>query len=450
MGWGVRIIRRRRINVCKGNILSEKTFKKGIHPPHKKETSECALRVCPAPEILYIPLGQHIGKPAVPVVEVGDSVKAGTLIGRADGAVSSNVFSSASGTVIGIEKRKTPAGACLHAVIKNDGLYETEGLPPMNGRDRSALLQRLFDAGLVGMGGAGFPSHVKYAPKSPVDTFIINGAECEPYITCDYRLLYEKTEYVLRGAAVLAEILGLKEFYVGIEDNKPAAVDAVTRAAFELKINAKTVVLKSKYPQGAEKQLIYAVTGRKVPPGKLPADVGVVVGNVHTAYAVYLATEENTPLYARALTVAGDVETPSNLWVRTGTLFSDCAEFCGGVKPDCAKTLSGGPMMGVALDSLDYSVGKTTGALLFLSAADANLEKPGPCINCARCAAACPMNLMPMYIDAYALHGNFEQAKRYGALNCIECGCCAFSCPAKRPIVQSVKLAKRKIKELGL
>lgn len=430
--------------------MKTSTFKHGIHVPHNKKTEHSPLVDCPTPNTVYIPLAQHIGKPAKPCVEAGDKVKAGTLIGVADGFVSANVFSSVSGTVKAVERRKTPTGHCDHVVIENDGLYDTEFLPPLADRSRDSVLARLKDAGIVGMGGAGFPSHVKYAPKTPVDCFIINAAECEPFITCDYRLLIEHTESVLKGANILAELLGLDRFYIGIEDNKPQAISEIERVCGEYKIPATVVVCKSKYPQGAEKQLIYSVTKRKVPTGGLPADVGVVVGNVHTAFAVYEAVEKNIPLFRRAMTVTGDIAEPKNMWVRTGTLYSDCISFCGGVPSDSVKTISGGPMMGFALDDTAYSVTKTSGALLFLNEADANTKKPQPCINCGKCAGACPMKLMPMYIDAYTLRGDYGAAKRYGALNCIECGCCAFTCPAKRPIVQSVKLAKRKIKEMGL
>lgn len=431
-------------------MLAIKSFKKGIHPPHNKLTDTSPLADIPAPETVYIPLSQHIGKPAAAVVAVGDAVKAGTLIGAADGFVSANIFSSVSGTVKAIVKRKTVTGACEHVVIENDGKYETQTLPPIDVEDRDAILGRIKEAGLVGMGGAGFPSHVKYSPKKPIDKFIINGAECEPYITCDYRLLIERTREVLFGAKLLAKVLGLDRFDIGIEDNKPYAIDTVHRVAEENGIPVRTTILKSKYPQGAEKQLIYAVTGRKVPCGGLPADVGVVVGNVHTAYALYEAAVLGKPLYARALTVSGDINKQGNFFVRTGTLYSDVVEHCGGMISDCVKIVSGGPMMGIALPGLDYSITKTSGSLLFLNGSDANVSQPKPCINCGKCARACPMNLMPMYIDAYTLNGDYSTAKKYGALNCIECGCCAYTCPAKRPIVQSVKLCKRKIKELGL
>lgn len=431
--------------------MAARTFKKGIRVPHNKRSRALELEECPTPDTVYIPLAQHIGKPAQATVAVGDKVKAGTLIGRADGFVSANVFSSVSGTVKAIERHKTPTGSCEHVVIVNDGKYEAQTLPQMTDFDKDSLLARIKDAGLVGMGGAGFPSHVKYAPKNPVDAFIINGAECEPYITCDFRLLVECTKEVLKGAGYLAKVLGVNKILFGIEDNKPDAVDAVKAAADVIDLAVEVVELKSKYPQGAEKQLIYAVTGRKVPPGKLPADVGAVVGNVHTAYSMYDAVENNTPLYRRALTVCGGgVNKNANMWVRTGTKYSDCVEFCGGINEDCVKLISGGPMMGFALNDLNYSVTKTSGSILALGRAEANTLQPSACINCSKCAKACPMNLMPMYIDLYTRKADYATAKKYGALNCIECGCCAFTCPAKRPIVQSVRLCKNKIRELKI
>ncbi len=424
------------------------TFKKGISVPHNKRTENRPLEECVTPEKVCIPLSQHIGKPAVACVAPGDRVKAGSVIGRADGFVSAAVFSSVSGEVLSVTRHKTPTGTCEHITIANDGKYDEVKLAPLKDRSRDALLAAISEAGLVGMGGAGFPSHVKYQPKKPVDTFILNAAECEPYITCDYRLLVEHAEEVIRGAAMLTDVLGLKSFHIGIEDNKPEAVTALSKAVDTVHANCEITVLESKYPQGAEKQLIYAVTGRKVPTGALPADVGAVVGNVHTAYSMFDAVENRNPLYRRALTVGGGaIAEAKNLWVRTGTAYSHLEEVCGGAKDGCAKILSGGPMMGFALSDTDYYTTKTSGAILYLDGSEANTLQPGPCINCAKCARACPMNLMPMYIDAYALRGDYKNAEKYGAMNCIECGCCAYSCPAKRPIVQSVRLAKRMIRE---
>lgn len=436
---------------CGKDALKEFTFKKGIKTPHNKYTAHSPLAECPVPDTVCIPLSQHIGKPALPLVAAGDRVLAGSRIGGADGFVSADVFSSVSGVVKGIERHKTVTGFCPHVIIENDGEHRQKNFAPLKDITRESVLSRIKECGLVGMGGAGFPAHVKYAPKSHVDTFIINAAECEPFITCDYRLLIEHTNEVLSGAALLAKTLGLDEFVIGIENNKPDAIAALNSGISDLSLKCRVVVLKSKYPQGAEKQLIYAVTKRKVPLGKLPADVGVVVGNVHTAFSLHRAVYDGTPLYERALTVCGGgITEPRNLWVKTGTGMGFIAEYCGGVKDCCAKTVSGGPMMGIALYDTDYYITKTSGAILFLNTEQACADMPYACINCGKCEKACPMNLMPMYIDAYTLRGDYHTAVRYGALNCIECGCCAYSCPAKRPIVQSVKLCKIKAKELGL
>ena len=421
------------------------TFKKGIHLPHNKLTRHDGISVCDTPDVVAIPLSQHIGKPSICSVTVGDRVKAGTRIGIADGAVSADVFSSVSGVVKAIDIHKTVVASCMHVFIENDGEYEEEKLELPQELSADGIRDVLRRAGIVGMGGAGFPSAVKYSPKKPVDTFIINAAECEPYITCDDRLMIERTAEVLRGAELLARALRLDKFHVGIEDNKPDAIAALERVISCEKINAVIDILESKYPQGAEKQLIYAVTKRKVPIGGLPADIGVVVGNVHTAYSLYEAATSGTPLYARAMTVTGGVDEPKNLWVRNGTPFSYLAEKCG-VDVSVARTVCGGPMMGFALPDLDYYTTKMMDALLFLTAADANTDKPSPCINCAKCARACPMNLMPMYIDAYTQIRDYATAEKYGAKNCIECGCCSYVCPAKRPIVQSVRLCKKMLR----
>lgn len=427
-----------------------KTFKGGFHVPDNKDlTASESIKEMPIVTDYFVSLSQHIGKPAELVVNVGDTVREGQLIAKASSFVSANIHSPVCGEVVDVTKRKNAQGNVVDYVhIRSNGKQDVDLLPKLDNPTREQIVQRVGDAGIVGMGGAGFPSHVKYAPQKAVDTFILNAAECEPYITCDNRLLVEHAKEVLGGAAMLATALGLDRFFIGIEDNKTEVarmLDGIDAGGMPF----ETVLLKTKYPQGAEKQLIYAVTGRKVPRGGLPADVGAVVGNVHTAYAMYDAAVNGTPLYRRAMTVGGDVAQPKNLWVRNGTPYSVCAELCGGC-PDSVKTVSGGPMMGFALPDTDYYTTKTTGALLFLNGADANTQKPSPCINCAKCAGVCPMNLMPMYIDAYALRGDFASAKKYGALDCMECGCCAYTCPAKRPIVQSVRLAKRKIKELKI
>lgn len=426
------------------------TFKHGIHPHSFKWMTEGAqTRTMPAPATVYIPVAQHIGKPAKPVVAPGDSVKRGQLIAAAEPGLSANIFASVSGTVKAIEDRVTVTGKCLHIVIENDGAFDTVSLEPMPGDEwtKEQLLARIAECGIVGMGGAGFPTAVKLDHRTSVDTFIINAAECEPFITCDYRILLERTDDFLDGALLLAKAAGVNHVTVAVEDNKRDAAQVISDRIAENQLNAEVVIVKTKYPQGAEKQLIYAVTKRKVPVGKLPSAVGCIVCNVHTAYSTHLAVRKGQPLYERYMTVAGrGVQTPSNLLVAIGTTYADAIAFCGGDRDEVVKLISGGPMMGLAVAGAEISVTKTSGSLLLLTREEAFTDSPGPCINCGKCAKACPMLLMPMYIDACALHGDLDGAIKYGAKNCIECGCCAYVCPAKRPLVQSIRLAKKKIK----
>lgn len=428
-----------------------KTFPHGVHPSGCKSlTDKLNIREMPAPKTVYVQVAQHIGKPADPVVKAGDAVKMGQLIARAQGPVSSHIFSPCSGTVKGIEERETPGGYAPHIVIENDGEYTAQFLPKLNDPTADEIVARVIDCGIVGMGGAGFPTPVKLRPQKKVDTFIINAAECEPYITCDYRIMLEYTDQFAKGAKLLAKAMGLETVYVGIEDNKTEAINKLSQYAAQCP-GLEIVPLKTKYPQGAEKQLIYAITGRKVPCGGLPADVGVSVNNVHTALSAYLAVAEGQPLYKRVMTVTGGgIKEPANLWVSVGTLYRDIIDFCGGLSDQpTVKMINGGPMMGTAVTGAACSSTKTTSCLLLMTKDEAFTGNPGPCINCGKCARACPMSLMPMYIDAYALNGDYDNSVKYGAMNCIECGCCAYVCPAKRPLVQSIRLTKKKIKERG-
>lgn len=429
----------------------QRTFKGGIHPEGRKELTEnIAVSVMPAPNEVYIPLNQHIGKPAVPIVEVGARVSAGELIARADGAVSGNIYSSVSGVVKAIEKRVCSNGIAEHIVIENDGTGEEKRLKPLKNATSEEILSRLAEAGVVGLGGAGFPISVKLSAKAPVDTLIINGAECEPYITCDYRIMLDYTASFIEGVRLLARALSLSKAHIGIEDNKPRAIDELRTYLERSAISdVEVCVLKTKYPQGAEKQLVYAVTGRRVPLGGLPSAIGVVVSNVHTALSAYYAVEEGVPLYKRIMTVTGGgIEKPANLWVPTGTAYRDVIEYCGGLKPDkrVVKMINGGPMMGTTVAGADVATTKTTGCLLLMTDEEAFTGAPTHCINCGRCAKACPMRLMPMYIDAYTKAGDLDNAVKYGLSACIECGSCSYVCPAKRSLVQSFRLAKRKLR----
>ena len=422
-----------------------KTFRYGVHPEERKELSKNAPIAAVLPgERVAVPMSQHIGAPAEPVVKVGDRVKAGSLIGRATAIVSANVFSSVSGTVAALEMKEGVSGAkCLHVVIENDFKYEEERLAMLTDPGREEIIARAREAGIVGMGGAAFPFDVKLSVKNPVDILLINGSECEPYITCDYRLMLERAEGVVSGVKLVRKALGAKRAVIAVEANKRDAFDALQRYAAAEGI--ETALVKTKYPQGGEKQLIYALTKRKVPAGKLPGDVGCIVTNAATAYALYEAVVFGKPLYERVVTVSGlAAARPGNFSVRTGTSFKYLAERAG-IASDFVKAVQGGPMMGVSMHSLEPSVTKSSGALLLLTEGEIRAVEPTPCINCARCANVCPMSLMPMKTDALILKDKTEETKKYHPELCIECGSCAYVCPAKRPLVQSQRLAKKLI-----
>ncbi len=428
----------------------------GIHPHGKKELSKDAgIAVMPAPKTLAVALSQSIGKPSIPVVSAGDAVKAGQLIAKADGHVSANIHSPVSGKITAIEDRDSVLGVpAPHIIIENDGMGESVSLPVLKDPDGAAILKRVQEAGIVGMGGAGFPTHVKLSPPKdkPIDTLIINAAECEPYITCDYRIILEYPDRLCAGALMLAKTLGLSGAHIGIEDNKPDAISSLSAYLKNNNItNIHITALKARYPQGAEKQLIWAVKKRAVPAGGLPMDIGVIVCNAHTALSTYEAVAEGKPLYERIITVSGGgIERPGNIRVPFGTSYADIAAFCGGEKSGVLKIVNGGPMMGIAQVSREVAVNKTTSSILFLSEKEFDRHKASACINCGACARSCPMNLMPMYIDSFAIAGDFSGSKKYGAADCIECGCCTYVCPAKRPLIQSIKLAKKKIRENNL
>ncbi len=406
----------------------------------------------PYPQNLYISLSQHIGKPSIPIVAVGDVVKRGQKIAGDSSVVSASVFSPVSGKVTAIEKRPTILGKAEHIVIENDNLYTEEFLPPLQEHTAENIVNRILEAGIIGMGGAGFPTQVKLRPQEKIDTFILNAIECEPYITCDYRAMLEYTKEVVLGSILLATAVKADRVVIAIESNKPQAAKLITEYVTDNALDVDVVLCKTKYPQGAEKQLVYAVTKRKIPLGKLPSSVGCAVNNAHTALAAYRAVYEGIPCFERLMTVSGlCAKNPCNMWVANGTTYADVISHVG-ITEDVkvAKMISGGPMMGFAFLDENISTTKTSGCLLLLSEKEAFVTEPQPCINCGRCAKACPMKLMPMYIDRYALSKEYDLANKYGAMNCIECGCCSFVCPAKRTLVQSIKIAKNKIRSVGV
>lgn len=421
-------------------------FSGGVHPRDCKGlTAGKEIGVCPEPEEVYISLSQHIGAPAVPVVQAGDRVLRGQLIAKKADGLSANVYASVAGRVreigghITARGKKTP-----HIIIENDHTDESVSLSPLPDFSQQSVLSRIEEAGIVGMGGAGFPTAAKLSVGGRADILVVNGAECEPYISCDNAVMLRYTGEFLAGVRHCMTASGAQRAVIGIEKNKP---EAIARLRSNLPENVSVMPLRTRYPQGAEKQLIRSCTGRTVPEGKLPVDAGVVVVNVYTAFSVYRAVEENIPCYERIVTVSGRaVERPQNLWVKNGTLFRVLAEYCG-AKENCARIVSGGPMMGEAVFSLKECATKTVSSLLFLDETECETKIASVCIGCGKCVQACPMGLLPVYIDAAVLRKDYAEAKRCGASSCIGCGCCSYVCPANRYLVQSVKLGKKIIAE---
>ncbi|MBN2380221.1 electron transport complex subunit RsxC [candidate division WOR-3 bacterium] len=435
------------------------TFRGGIHPPEFKELAESKpIEVMPLPGKVVIPLSQHTGAPAKPVVASGDVVKTGSLIGEAAGFISASVHSSISGKVASIEPWPHPAlpFPVNSVIIESDGEdTHDDTIKARSDRQIEALSPKkikdlICNAGIVGLGGAAFPTAVKVSPPpdAKIDTLIINGAECEPFLTADDRLMRERPEGIIKGAKILARVLGLGKAYIAIEHNKPDAIKIMTETARAIWSEAEVIKVKTKYPQGAEKQLISAILKRDVPCGGLPFMVGAVVQNTGTAFAVYEALSKDKPLYERVVTVTGPgIREPKNLLVRIGTLCAELVSYCGGLKPDTNKFISGGPMMGIAQSTLDVPVIKGTSGLLFLNG-KGMLFKTSPevnCLRCGKCVGICPMRLVPCEIARMAEYEKLEEAENWGILDCMECGSCAFICPSGRRLVQWIKYGKNLI-----
>ncbi len=428
------------------------TFSGGVHPDYEKDrTKGLAIEALRAPKEAVIPLSQHIGAPAKACVEKGDEVLLGQVIGEPGGFVSQFIHASVSGKVTAVEPRIGAAGVpILSVVIENDGEDREIGYRGIGDAWQSSgpdeLRELIRKAGLVGMGGAAFPTHVKLSPPKgkTIDTLIVNGAECEPYLTADHRVMLERSEAVVTGTRILGKTLNTSRCIIAIEQNKPDAIQTVRDAARGT--NIEVVSCRVKYPQGAEKQLIEACLGRQVPSGGLPMDVRVVVQNVGTAAFVTDAVVHGRPLVERVVTVTGSaVQNPANLSIRIGTPMEQAIQACGGLRGELGKLIAGGPMMGLSQYTDQVPVTKGTSGILLLAKDEVPTAEPGPCIRCGRCSRACPMRLVPTDISTCSDKGMIDKAEEFDALDCIECGSCAFDCPAGIPLVQKIRLAKAAI-----
>lgn len=431
------------------------TFKKGIHPKGEKHhTDNKAIQVI-LPRVgskMVYPMVQSIGIPCQPVVTVGERVLLGQKVGDADGFVSSPIHTSVSGTVNAITKVLTPAGIVSNAVVvENDGLYEEH--PSMNEKKdynsytNEEILGIIREAGIVGLGGAGFPTHVKLSPPKDmiIDKVIINGAECEPYLTTDYRVMLEESEKIIIGIEIILKLLPTAVAIIGIEDNKPKAIRAIQKACENHK-KIKVLTVKTKYPQGSEKQLIQACTGREVEKGKLPASSGVLVINVDTVIAIHRAIVRGRPLMRKVVTFAGGaIKNPGNYKIRLGTPIDEIVEDIGGLKVEPSKIIVGGPMMGMSTYKLKIPVMKTTSGILLFTAKEAEIPPERNCIRCGRCVECCPIGLMPYALNQFVVHREVDQFVQSNGMECIECGSCSYVCSSKRHLTQTIKKKRKQL-----
>ena len=430
----------------------------GVHPEENKISNDAAIEVMPVPAQMVVLMNQHLGAPATPIVQKGDKVKVGQLIGEAQAFMCANVHSPVSGTVLKVEPCKDAFGLAKPAVyinVEGDEWMETIDRTPDIKRECTLepkeIVAKLKEMGIVGLGGATFPAHIKYAipDGKKAEYLIINAAECEPYLTSDYRVMMEHAEEVCIGVGILRKALGVPNAYIGIESNKPLAIAKMTEMARQFE-GIIVEPLKVKYPQGAEKQLINAVTGRKVPSGKLPIDVGCVVSNLGTAFAVYEAIQKNKPLIENILTVTGKkLPSQHNYIVRIGTTYNDIIKHSLGELPaTTGKIISGGTMMGKAVVNLDAPTVKGNSSVLVMDENEARRNPETACIRCGKCASACPMGLEPYLFSLLVKNNRIEEAKEHNILDCIECGCCFFSCPANKPLTDEIRLGKNKVRAM--
>jgi len=433
--------------------MSALTFKRGIHPNESKHLTEHKPinTILPTGDLVF-PMVQHIGAPCKPIVAKGDYVYVGQKIGEAQGFISAPIHSSVSGIVKNITDVLHPNGFKIAAVvIENDEKYALHesivARENIESLTREEIIEIIKEAGIVGMGGAGFPTYVKLSPPpdKKIDYIIINGAECEPFLTSDHRIMLEETERVVEGLKIVLSLFPKAKGYIGIEDNKPDAIKVLQEATKDIE-NIEVAVVKSKYPQGAEKQLIYSITRRIVPAGGLPADVGCIVNNIDTIVAVQKAVYERMPLIRRIVTVSGGaIKEPQNFQVKIGVSYRELIEAAGGFTETPAKVISGGPMMGFAMYSLDVPVVKGTSSILCLTKDEIGTDEEKNCIRCGKCASHCPMNLMPIDLNKFSLANELDNFEKYRGMDCIECGACSYVCPSKRHLLQSVRTAKKSI-----
>ncbi len=429
----------------------------GIHPEENKLSAESAIQTLPIPKMVSIPLSQHIGAPATPIVKKNDMVKVGQLIAKATGFVSANIHSSVSGKVFKIDDIMDSSGFKRKAIIiKVDGdewmedIDRTPDLITEITADKDAIIKKIADAGIVGLGGATFPTHIKLMvpPGKTADVLIINAVECEPYLTADHRVMLEKGDEVMVGIQILMKALNVNRAVVGIENNKPDAIKHMKKLAVKYQ-GIEICPLKTQYPQGGEKQLIDATIKRQIPSGALPIEVGAVVQNVGSALAVYEAVQKNKPLFERVATVTGkSVEKPSNWLFRIGTPVADIVEAAGGLPEDTGKIVGGGPMMGKALTSLDVPLAKGSSGLLLLPRKETLRKEINPCIRCAKCVSVCPMGLEPYLLMVCADKKAYDRLENDDVMDCIECGSCSFTCPANRPLLDYIRLGKGKVGQI--
>lgn len=435
-----------------------KTFKiGGVHPPENKLSADRSIESLELPKTVFIPVGQHIGAPSTPVVKKGDLVKVGQVIAKSSGFVSTNIHSSVSGKVKKVDLSEDSSGYPKQGIfIDVDGdewledIDRSEDLVKDFDLDGQEIINRIQEAGIVGLGGATFPTHVKLVPPKGMkaEVLLINGVECEPYLTSDHRLMLEKSDEILVGISLLMKALKVDKAVIGIENNKPDAIEILKNKSAEY-TGISVVSLKVQYPQGGEKQLINAVTGKDVPSGGLPIAVGAVVSNVGTAFAVYEAIQKNKPLFERIVTITGKgVEKPSNFKVRVGTATTTLIEAAGGLPSQTGKVISGGPMMGRALSSLDVPVTKGTSGILLMQEEETKRGECISCIRCSRCVTVCPMGLEPYLLMTLGEKQIFDRAEEEKIMDCIECGSCSYTCPSNRPLLDYIRFGKAKVGQI--